>query len=67
LNSGEFCFGFLLSLIRSENHVCLSRDVQEAGVAWRAATRSVTGVGDMVQRTGDGHIGRVLGGRAVER
>jgi hypothetical protein len=27
----------------------------------------VEGVGDLVQRTGDGHIGRVLGGRAVER
>jgi hypothetical protein len=36
-------------------------------VAWRAAMRTVAGVGDLVQRTGDGHIGRVLGGRAVER
>jgi hypothetical protein len=27
----------------------------------------VVGVGDMVQRTGDGHIDRVLSGRAVER
>jgi hypothetical protein len=41
--------------------------VQEAGVAWRAATRTVAGVGDLVQRTGDGRTGRVLGGRAVER
>jgi hypothetical protein len=33
----------------------------------RAATRTVVGVGDLVQRTGDGRIGRVLGGRTVER
>jgi hypothetical protein len=36
-------------------------------VAWRATTRTVAGVGDLVQRTRDGHTGRVLGGRAVER
>jgi hypothetical protein len=41
--------------------------VQEAGVAWRAAMRTVARVGDLVQRTGDGRTGRVLGGRAVER
>jgi hypothetical protein len=45
----------------------LSRGVQVAGVAWRAATRTVEGVGDLVQRTGGGRTGRVLGGRAVER
>jgi hypothetical protein len=45
----------------------LSRDVQEAGAAWRAATRTVAGVGDLVQRTGDGRTGQVLGGRTVER
>jgi hypothetical protein len=27
----------------------------------------VAGVGDLVQRTGDGRTGRVLGGRAVKR
>jgi hypothetical protein len=27
----------------------------------------VIGVGDLVQRTRDGHTGRVLGGRAFER
>jgi hypothetical protein len=27
----------------------------------------VTGVGDLVQKTGDDHTGRVLGGRTVER
>jgi hypothetical protein len=41
--------------------------VQVAGAAWRAATRTMAGVGDLVQRTGDGHTDRVLGGRAVER
>jgi hypothetical protein len=35
-------------------------------VAWRAAMRIVAGVGDLVQRTGDGRTGRVLGGRAIE-
>jgi hypothetical protein len=28
---------------------------------------TVAEVGDLVQRTGDGRTGRVLGGRAVER
>jgi hypothetical protein len=50
-----------------ENRVCLSRGVQVTGAAWRAAMRTVAGVGDLVQRTGDGRIGQVLGGRAVER
>jgi hypothetical protein len=41
--------------------------VQVAGVGWRAATRTVAGVGDLVQRTEDGRIGRILGDLAVER
>jgi hypothetical protein len=41
--------------------------VQVAGTAWRAAMRTVAGVEDLVQRTGDGRTGRILGGRAVER
>jgi hypothetical protein len=45
----------------------LSHDAQVAGAAWRAATRIVTGVGDLVQRTEDGRTCRVLGGRAIER
>jgi hypothetical protein len=61
-----FCFVFLLSLFRSENRVCLSHGVQEEGMTWRAVTRIVAGVGDLVQRTGDGHTGQVLGGRAIE-
>jgi hypothetical protein len=54
-------------LFHSKNRVCLSRGVQVAGAAWRAATRIVAEVGDLVQRTGDDRTGRVLGGRAVER
>jgi hypothetical protein len=45
----------------------LSHGVQVAGAAWRATMRIVTGLGDLVQRTGDGHTGRVLGGQAIER
>jgi hypothetical protein len=41
--------------------------VQVAGEAWRAVTRIMAGVGDLVQRTGVGRTGRVLGGRAIER
>jgi hypothetical protein len=65
--SGIVLFCFSLSLVRSENRVCLSRDVQVVGAAWRAATRTVAGVGDLVQRTRDGRTGWVLGGWAVER
>jgi hypothetical protein len=65
--SGIVLFVFLLSLFRLVNHVCLSRGVQVAGAVWRAAMRTVEEVGDLVQRTGDGRTGRVLGGRAVER
>jgi hypothetical protein len=64
---GRFHFVFLLSLFRLENHVCLSRGVQVACAAWRTAIRIVAGVEELVQRTGDGHTGRVLGGRVIER
>jgi hypothetical protein len=50
-----------------ENHVCLPRDMQVAGAAWRVATRIMAGVGDLVQRTGDGRIGRVLSGQMIGR
>jgi hypothetical protein len=36
-------------------------------VTWRAATRIVVGVEDLVQRTGDGRTGWVLHGQAIER
>jgi hypothetical protein len=67
LNPGQFHFVFLLSLFHLENHICLSCDMQVAGAAWRAVTRIVVGVGDLVQRTGEGRKGLVLGGREVER
>jgi hypothetical protein len=41
--------------------------VRVAGVARRAMTRTMAGVGDLVQRTGDGRTGQVLGGRVIER
>jgi hypothetical protein len=67
LNPGYFHFVFLLSLFHLDNRVCLSCAVQVVGAAWHAATRMLAGVGDLVQRTGDGRTGRVLGGRAIER
>jgi hypothetical protein len=60
-----FCFSFIF--VSLENHICLSHGVQVAGAAWRAVTRTVSGVRDLVQRTGDGCTGRVLGGQAIER
>jgi hypothetical protein len=56
-----------LSLFHLENRVCLSRGVQVACAVWRAATRIVPGVGDLVQRIEDDHTGRVLGGRTIWR
>jgi hypothetical protein len=64
---GVVLFCFLLPLFRLENRVCLSHGVQVAGAVCRAVTRTVTGVGDLVQRIGDGHTGRILDGRTVER
>jgi hypothetical protein len=45
----------------------LSRGVQVAGAAWRAATRIVAGVGDLVQRISDGRTGWILSGWVIER
>jgi hypothetical protein len=47
-NLEKFYFVFLLSLSHSENRFCLSCGVQVAGLAWHAATRIVTGVGDLM-------------------
>jgi hypothetical protein len=41
--------------------------VQVVGAAWRVVMRIVAGVGDMVQRIGDGRTGRVLSGRMIRR
>jgi hypothetical protein len=68
LNLNPRHFGsFTFILISCGESRCLSRGVQVTGAAWRAATRIVAGVGDLVQRTGDGHTGQVLGGRVIER
>jgi hypothetical protein len=65
-NLGHFhCFTFIF--VRVENRVCLSHGVQMTGATWWAAMRIMAGVGDIVQRIGDGRTGRVLGGRAIER
>jgi hypothetical protein len=48
-----------LFFVSLENHVCLFRGVQVAGAAWCATMRIMAGVGDLVQRTADGCIGRV--------
>jgi hypothetical protein len=45
----------------------LSHGVQVTGAAWWAAMRIMAGVGDLVQRIGDGHTGRVLSGWMIER
>jgi hypothetical protein len=63
----SFHFIFLLFIFRLENRVFLSCGVQVVGVAWRAAMTTVAGVGDLVQRIGDGYTGQVLGGWTVER
>jgi hypothetical protein len=45
----------------------MSRVVQVAGAAWRAAMRIVAGVGDLVQRIVDGRTGWLLVGRVIEK
>jgi hypothetical protein len=65
--SGIVLFYFSFILVHLKNHVCLSRGVQVASAAWCVAMSIMAGVGDLVQRTGDGRIGRVFGGRAIER
>jgi hypothetical protein len=65
--SGIVLFYLSFIFVSLENHVCLSHGVQVAGAAWRAVTRTMARVRDLVQRTRDAHTCRVLGGRAVER
>jgi hypothetical protein len=38
-----------------------------AGAAWRAMTRIMAGIGDIVQRTRDDRTSQVLSGRTIER
>jgi hypothetical protein len=56
-----------LSLLRLKNRVYLSHGVQVTCAVWRAAMRIITGVGDLVQRTGDSRTGQILDGRTIER
>jgi hypothetical protein len=41
--------------------------MEVAGAAWWAVMRIVAGVGDLLQRTRDGRIGRVLNGQMIGR
>jgi hypothetical protein len=66
-NPGHFRGSTTISLFHVEKRVWLSRGVQVTGATWREAMRNVAGVGDLVQRTGDGRTGRVLGDRTIER
>jgi hypothetical protein len=66
LNPRQFHFIFLLSLFCLEIRICLSSGVKVTGAARRVVMRIMTGVGDLVQRTGDGRTGQVLGGRVIE-
>jgi hypothetical protein len=52
-----FCFSFIFVSF-GESRLLVSWC---AGAAWRAAMRTVAGVGDLVQRTRDGRTGWVLG------
>jgi hypothetical protein len=61
----SFCFSFTFVSF-GESHLLVSWCAGDS-TAWCAATRIVAGVGDQVQRTGDGRTGQILGGRAIER
>jgi hypothetical protein len=65
--SGTFRWFYYPYLVCVENRVCLSRGVQVTDAAWRAPTRIVTGVGDLVQRAKDGRTCWVLDGRMIGR
>jgi hypothetical protein len=65
-NLGQVPVVLSLHSFHLENHVCLYCGVHVAGAAWHAAMRIVAGVGDLLQRTGDGRTGRIFGGRVVE-
>jgi hypothetical protein len=53
LNLGKFGGSALLFALCGK-HVCLSYVVLMTGAAWRAVMRIEAGVGDVVQRTGNG-------------
>jgi hypothetical protein len=68
LNSNSGHFGsFTFIFVSCGNRVCLSRDVQVAGAAWRTAMKIMARVGDLVQMTRDSCTGRVLGSWMIGR
>jgi hypothetical protein len=63
--SGTFLFCFSFTFVSfGESRLLVS---WYAGAAWRAVTKIMAGVEDLVQRIEDCHTGRVLGGWAIER
>jgi hypothetical protein len=46
--SGTILFYFSFTFVSFKNRVCLFCGVQVAGAAWRATTRIVAGVGDLM-------------------
>jgi hypothetical protein len=66
--SGKFQWFYPITLLSCvENHVFLSHGVQLTGATWWATTRIAVGVGERVQRTGDGHTSQVLSAWMIER
>jgi hypothetical protein len=63
--SGTFSW-FYPIIFLMENRVCLSYGVQVAGAAWRAVTRIMTEVGDMMRRIRDcqAQVGYLVAGRS---
>jgi hypothetical protein len=67
VKSGTISFVLPLFLFCVENHICFSHGVHVVGAAWRAVMRIMAEIWDLVQRTVDGHTGRVLGGWTIRR
>jgi hypothetical protein len=62
----SFCFSFTFVSFWKIMFACLMVCRWQVR-AWRAATRTVVGVRDLMQRIEDGRTGRILDGQAVER
>jgi hypothetical protein len=66
LKSGTVHLFYLLPLFHLENCICLSHGVQVAGAVWRAVTRIVAGLENLMQRSRDGHTGWALGVQTIK-